>query len=167
VETVTGRRPIDIPAHRREAIVKEWLARTLRSYPEQTSRFLFQQKDPFRNPVGHHFGFGFAALVDELLGEMDAARLTPAMDAVIRIRAVQDFSASEAVAFVFVLKDVFRDELREDSGALADLDGRIDELALLAFDLFMKCREKLYEIKAGEERRKVHVLRCRGTEAAS
>lgn len=163
---MTGRRPIDIPAHRREAIVKEWLSRALSAYPEQTSRFLFQHRDPFRNPVGHHYSHGFAVLIDELLGEMDAARLTHAIDAVVRIRAVQDFSASEAVSFVFILKDVFRDELKEDPGALADLDGRIDKLALVAFDCFMKCREKLYEIKAGEERRKVHILRGRRTEAA-
>jgi len=35
---------------------------------------------------------------------------------------------------------------------------RIDELALCAFDLFMKCREEIYEIKAREAQRKVYVL---------
>ena len=32
------------------------------------------------------------------------------------------------------------------------LESRIDALALSSFDLFMKCREKLYDIKANELR---------------
>ena len=31
-------------------------------------------------------------------------------------------------------------------------------MALLAFDLFMKCREKIYEIQAEEAKRRVYVL---------
>ncbi len=38
-----------------DAIVEEWFARTLESYPQVTARFLALEKDPFRNPVGHTF----------------------------------------------------------------------------------------------------------------
>jgi hypothetical protein len=31
-------------------------------------------------------------------------------------------------------------------------------MALLAFDLFMKCRERIYEIKANEARRRMFLL---------
>jgi hypothetical protein len=31
-------------------------------------------------------------------------------------------------------------------------------MALLAFDLYMKCREKIYEIKAEEAKRRVYLL---------
>jgi hypothetical protein len=37
---------------------------------------------------------------------------------------------------------------------LSALETRIDRLALLAFDCYMKCREKIYEIRLGELRRR-------------
>lgn len=138
------------------AILKQWIARTLQSYADQTSRFLLDEKDPFRNPVGHALKEGLPVLFEELAGGMDAARITPALDSIVRIRAVQDFTASQAVAFVFLLKKIVHEELAGEN--LAALEERIDELALLAFDLFMKCREKIYEIKANEARRRVFVM---------
>ena len=51
----------------------------------------------------------------------------------------EDFTAAQAVAFVFLLKRILRDPARDE---------RIDALALRAFDLYMQCREKIWEIKA-------------------
>lgn len=183
---VAGARPLmEALAARKSAIVRAWLARTLQSYPGNTSRFLAQEKDPFRNPVGHTLKEALPVLLDQLLWGMDTDRVTPALDSIVRIRAVQDFSAGQAVAFVFLLKPVIREVLHfpphpplspgtryplgevggEDKGeganqleALAVLERRIDEMALLAFDLFMGCRERIYEIKANEARRRLEVL---------
>ncbi|MGD0263407.1 MAG: RsbRD N-terminal domain-containing protein [Candidatus Methylomirabilota bacterium] len=154
----------DTLAARKNAIIQAWLARTLQTYPEHTGRFLLQEKDPFRNPVGHTFTEAFPTLFDQLVGGMDTATITPVLDGIVRIRAVQDFTASQAVAFLFLLKKVVREALegeiqrRPDGGGLVAVEGRIDEMALLAFDLFMKCREKIYEIKANEAKRKIYVL---------
>ena len=38
------------------------------------------------------------------------------------------------------------------------MESRIDDLALLAFDVYMNCREKLYEIKANEAKNQVSRL---------
>jgi hypothetical protein len=35
---------------------------------------------------------------------------------------------------------------------LAKIDSVIDDLALFAFDLYMRCREKIYDLKAQEAR---------------
>ncbi|HWT80113.1 MAG TPA: RsbRD N-terminal domain-containing protein [Candidatus Acidoferrum sp.] len=151
-------------AARRHVVIEAWLARTLQTYPEHTSRFLLQEKDPFRNPVGNTLKEAFPALFDQLIGDMDATTITRLLDGIVRIRAVQDFTASQAVAFLFLLKQVVREALGGEIQAvpygdgLAALDGRIDEMALLAFDLFMKCRERMYEIKANEARRRIYVL---------
>ncbi len=63
---------------------------------------------------------------------------------------------SGAVAFVIGLKSIVRDELQELSEEnFADLlrfEDRIDRLALQAFDIFMQCREKVYDLKANEVR---------------
>lgn len=156
-------------AAKKSAILREWLARTLQTYPAHTSRFLLQEKDPFRNPVGTTLKEGFPVLFDELLGGMNAAKLTSVLDGIVRIRAVQDFTAGQAVAFIFLLKRVIGEELvgqthgEPDGEELAAIEGRIDQMALLAFDVFMKCRERIYEIKANEARRRLYLLeRMRG-----
>jgi hypothetical protein len=154
----------EVLAARRDGIVQEWLARTLQTYPEHTSRFLGREKDRFRNPVGHTMGKALPALFDELLGGMDRTRVMALLDGVVKIRAVQDFTAAQAVAFVFLLKNVVRDELGgatqggPEAEGLAVLEGRIDEMALLAFDLFMECRERIYQIRAAEAKRRVYLL---------
>ncbi len=161
-------------AAKKGAIVREWLMRTLQTYPEHTSRFLLQEKDPFGNPVGHTLKEAFPALLDQLIGGMDATTITAVLDGIVRIRAVQDFTAGQAVGFLFLLKKVVREALqdelqrRPDGDGLAALEGRIDEMALLAFDLFMKCRERIYEIKANEAKRRIYVLeRMHGMEASA
>ena len=159
---VASRPLTEFLAGKRETILREWLARTLQTYPDHASRFLLHNKDPFRNPVGHTLSEGFAVLFDELVAGMDLSRVTQALHGVMKIRAVQDFSASEAVAFVFLLKRIVREQTEGQTVDLVLLEARIDDLGLLAFDLFVKCREKLLEIKAGEARRRVYVQLRRG-----
>lgn len=146
---------------RRNAILKEWLDRTLGTYPDSTARLFSGVDDRFRNPVGHTFREVLPALLDSLLRAADTAALVPLLDRIVRLRAVQDFTASQAVAFVFLLKRVIRGELEgqavRGSEEMTALEARIDELGLLAFDVFMKCREQIYELKAHEVLRMMSV----------
>ncbi len=153
---------------KRDAIVGEWLAQTLRSYPEHTGRFLSRERDPFRNPVGAAFQDALPVLFDAVLGGVDTAALTPPLDRLVRIRAVQDFTPGQAIAFLFLLRPLIREALRTQGGrgaaeqeTLAAVEDRIDAVALLAFDLFMKCRERLYEIRTNEARRRIFLLERR------
>jgi len=131
-----------------EPILEQWIARTVQSYPSSAAAFLSGEKDPFRNPVGRTLRQSLTTLFRELQGGMDAAHIAPALDAIVRIRAVQDLSASQAVGFVFLLKPIVR-EIAPESGQ-TPLDERIDQLALLAFDKYMQCREQVKEIRARE-----------------
>ncbi len=164
---------LDIPAAQREAVVQKWLAHALSTYPGQTSRFLLDTRDPFRNPVGRALKEGLPALFDQLAGEFDHEQIQPALDGIVRIRAVQDFSASQAVGFIFHLKEITREELGPDAPGFGALLGRIDQLALLAFDNYMKCREKTWDIQVREAKRSVYVLeqvasrKARGSSSAS
>ena len=136
-------------ACRKEAIVGEWRARALRTYPDHTARFLREEPDPFRNPVGQAFKQELPVLFEELTGSMETGRIRRALDGLVRIRAVQDFTPSQAVGFVFLLKEI----LREQGPVPPELDARIDRLALAAFDLYAECREKIAEIRTAEARR--------------
>ncbi len=141
----------------KSALVAKWLQQTLQAYPESSANFLSQQRDPFRNPVGHTLKEGLSILFDMLVQPGNVSAMQPALDGIIRIRAVQDISASRAVSFIFLFKRIIRPEFTTDyvrfPDELAAVYVRIDEMALLAFDLFMKCRERIYEIKANESRR--------------
>ena len=123
-----------------------------------------KQKDRFANPVGTTISKEVENLYDELIGGMEPERLSPLLDRIIRIRAIQDYSPSQAVAFVFLLKMAIKDNIQNDiledelSQELSDFESRIDDLALLAFDIYMSCREKLYDIKANETKNRVSRL---------
>jgi hypothetical protein len=139
-------------------ILRHWFEATIQTYAPDTAKFYKGQKDPFANPVGSATSEGLPPLLDQLLNDFDADVIKTYMDPIIRIRAVQDFTASQATAFVFKLKEVIRkclaDEL-QDTACLKELvafESRIDQLSLLAFDVYMSCREKIYEIAANETR---------------
>ena len=140
-------------AGKKKEILEQWFQTTVDSYPADTARFLKNQQDPFANPVGRTTYQSLAALVDALIAGSGREAMTSALDPVIRIRAVQTFTPSKATAFVFALKRIVRDKLAAAGGPdMEALDRQIDEMALAAFDLFVACREKVYEIKATESR---------------
>ncbi len=144
---------------RKTAIVKKWCDITLQTYPKE-SRSFFRKKDQFANPVGHTISEGIASMYDALLEADDSVDVAGMLDSIIRIRAIQDFSPSEAVSFVFGLKSVIREELGSRilqnglSEEWGDLDARIDGLALLGFDIFVQCRQKISDIRIDEVRRR-------------
>jgi RsbRD-like negative regulator of sigma factor len=147
-----------VSPQQKQTIRERWLSDTLHTYHGQSAEFLLREKDEFRNPIGNALRTGLPVLLDELFGEMSAAIFTPALEDIIRIRAVQDFTPSQAVGFVLLLKGIFRSELKGRAEELKLLEDRIDAMALVGFDLFMKCREKIYTVRADEVRRRTDVL---------
>ena len=140
----------------REAILRRWFELIIGTYPRVTSEFLAKQKDPFRNPVGHTILRSIGAIYDQVVSAMDTEELLQALDGIIRIRSLQDFTPSETVGFVFELKTALSDamgaQLREPklSHLLADLESRIDRVALLAFEKYTECREQLNQLRRNE-----------------
>jgi hypothetical protein len=154
---------LDFLARKEGAIGRLWLERALQGYAKSTTRFLAQEQDRFRNPVGYTLKENLPVLYTALLLGRASDECQRALDAIIRVRAVQDFSASQAVSFIFMLKDIVRQELAgegqidPDGRGLAAFETRIDALALLAFDLFVRCREQICEIKTNDVRRRTYV----------
>lgn len=144
--------------NKRAAILERWSQLVTETYPAHSLGFLKQEKDRFANPVGHAISKSTGSIFDELLGGVNFDKLAGYLDNIIRIRAVQDFSPSQAVSFMFLLKKAIREELSEEIcktryfNELSEFESKIDEIALLAFDVFMKCREKIYELRVNEVR---------------
>ena len=144
---------------RRAAILDRWYRLGMEVYPEDGSRFLLGEKDRFQNPVGATTSRALGELIDGLLARRSPEELKPALDAIVRIRAVQEIPASRAMGFVFLLKRAARDELGEHEPAdLARFDAAVDDLGLAAFDLYVSCREQIFQLRAGELRRRTAKL---------
>ena len=146
----------DLLKEKRATIVKKWFEAVLETYPGNTSRFLKKTDAQFTNPVGYTLSEGIEGIYDAILQGMIPDRLSTFLDGMIRVRAVQDFTPSQAVTFIFSLKTILRKELGpeiKEQGRYEELlafESAIDDLALYSFDLYMQCREKLSEIKVSE-----------------
>jgi hypothetical protein len=140
----------------RDEILGRWIDTIFDGYPEETAKFLRSKSDRFANPVGAGLREGLAELLDGLIEGVEPDELESAVDRVIRVRAVQGFSPSEAVGFVFDLKALLRETVGGTSGEaggwLVTFDNRIERLGLFAFDVYMRCREQMWAIRAREIR---------------
>lgn len=158
---------------KKERILKQWFSSIIATYPPDVSSFLKTEHDRFANPVGYTIRAGIETLFDELTGGNNLDNITSALDSIIRIRAVQDFNASEALNFVFLLKHAVRNEIQpnsERSGMdharqileeLLQFETRLDSLVSLAFDIYTRCRDDIHRIKIAQANPKQSMARHR------
>jgi hypothetical protein len=141
---------------RRDRILEAWRDHVLATYAPQSERHLRGK----RGPIGEIIARCTSAVVDGFLARAPRENLEADLDELIRLRAVQEFSPTRSVGFVFALKDALREALSGDVGTddLAALDRRVDELALVAFDLFVRCREKVFDLRAKMMRDRAYML---------
>ena len=150
----------------KEAVARRWFEDALSTYADEAAAAFARQKDPFANPVGHSLREGTAAILDLLLdvlpdgGDADAEQLGRRLHPIVRIRAIQQFSASEAVGFVFAVKRAVRAVLGKATkesrmaAALAAFDERVDRVALVAFDVYTCCPEEVLLHRVNEAKRR-------------
>jgi hypothetical protein len=144
-------------------ILQRWLDRVLETYPAEFRIFLKEGKDPFSNPVGATIQRGITGLFHEMINSPDPAKVERFIDDIIHVQAVQGLSPSQAVAFIPRLKEILREELEKDGedGQLdpewSRLESDLDRLTLRAFDLYMQCREKIFQMQLKELRTRLGV----------
>ncbi len=89
------------------------------------------------------------------------------LDDIIKIRAVQEFSPSQALSFIFLLKNAVRAEIGvivdnpELTMDLVKFESKIDRVALLAFEAYMNCREQVFTLRVNEVKRSVSAIMLR------
>ena len=149
-------------SQKKSAIIQAWFEKVVNTYPIDTAQFLKNQRDPFANPVGQNSLQSLRKMFEFALDGFDRKTAQPLIDPIIRIRAIQDFTPTQAVRFIFDLKKIIREMAAVDAKdgqsqkTLQILDDRIDELGFLAFDIYMQCREKIYDLKANEMRARTY-----------
>jgi hypothetical protein len=146
----------------RPTIREKWYQSVLGTYPEETSSLL-TKKGRISNPVGYVVSEAVDSLLDGLIKGVGREELSSSLFPLVQVRAVQSFSPSEAVSFVHLLKEAVRGALGEDGEtrnreALGKLDAAVEELVLVSFDIYVKCREKIFEVREGELKRNLYML---------
>lgn len=143
-------------------ILDAWVDQVLATYPTDGALIFKTKKDRFANPVGFAVKNSLWE-VYALLFESNASEgLVPALDQLVKIRAVQDFIPSRAVSMAYKLKDVvkefYRKEKLDDHEGWLSFEEKADTLSYTLFDLYMASREQLHRTKYEEYRRGNHIL---------
>lgn len=149
-------------ADKKASIVNEWVDALLNTY--ESPGFFKKQKDCIANPVGFTVKEELRKLFSILASGDSISETGGPLDAIVKIRAVQEFTAAMAVCFIFDLKKIVRDALAKEKAAdinptdLGRFEHRIDQAALLAFDLYMENRERLFKVRLRELQSGRHIL---------
>ena len=155
---------IDLLSDKKSDILERWRELVFDSYVPETARFLKSQKDRFANPIAYQLTRGLTGILEAFLLNQETDQVMAQLDEVLSLKALQEAVPSRALAFIFLLKNVIREELAQElqdpalAAEMLELEARLDGLALVGFDAFMQRREKLCEVKISEVKRKVSTL---------
>ena len=139
----------------RKSILQKWFNQTISTYEPEMVRYLKKEKDQFSNPVRNTILTSQEKIFDGLFSGLGVEEYH-GLEEIIKIRAVQNFSPSEALSFLFDLKKIIRTELinsdqKDDIITEACMfDEKFDTLFFLAFDIYNDCRTKIHDIKIAE-----------------
>lgn len=139
----------------KEDILERWTAEVLSTYSADAARIFGRQLNRFANPIGYNVRQGLLELYDAIAAGKIGDQLSNHLEELVKIRAVQAFTPSESVAFVFYFKRIVRavsgkSQQPISADDLATLDGRVDAAALSIFDCYMDCRERLHQVRIHE-----------------
>ncbi len=144
----------------RRTLLEQWLDCALTLFPE---------KMEYSTPVAMMLSGSLEALLDGLGESKNDSQ--HALDDVTRLLAVQSIPPSRALSIFMELKIILRsimmktgvaERLSEEALELCNLS--LDTLTLQAFDSYMQHREKIYQLKVEEGRRRMFMA-LRGAEA--
>ena len=83
---------------------------------------------------------------------------------IVRLRAVQEFTPSQALSFVFTIKHILHKELSKYSEEksvrrfFADVEANTEKLMLVAVDVYGKCRERIYLSRINQAKNSLNKL---------
>lgn len=154
----------DLLIEKKGPILNKWIDLVLASYPADASKIFKKQKDRFANPVGYNVSHCLTELYAALVDKTDLETVVPVLEELVKVRAVQTFSPSDAISFVYIFKQVIKEQCDKEGIDSLDLkewfefESRIDVVAYTVFDLYMASRERLYQIRINELKSGKHII---------
>ncbi len=114
--------------------------------------------------MGANIRAGLTEVFQLLLAEADQQEFVEPLDQIIRIRAVQEFTPAQAAAPLLDLKWLVRQTFSADEkyrsllSELTPFDRDVDRIALTAFDIYMHCRDQMYQARIRELKSGSYIL---------
>ena len=137
-----------------DTLLEEWFELLIKSYPEESVKYFEKHKNAFTNPVGSNIYMAMDHILRELAGERDADKIYTELQMILKIRAVQDMKASQAVSFIMAFKPLLAKVLDKEikhgeitGSDLEDFYGYVDTIALLGLDIYVESRELIYKLR--------------------
>src|SRR4030042_338485 len=93
----------DLLKENKTAILQRWFHLILETYPADTATLMRKDRDQFTNPVGSTLSREIETLFKQLCEGIHNGECRASLDAILKIRSVQDFSPSNAGGFIFLL----------------------------------------------------------------
>ncbi len=153
---------VNLLIEKKTAIKKQWIDLIVETYPPESHDF-FKKNNQFQNPVGKALSKLADSLIDTVANDDENEDTDVILEEFVKMRAVQEFSPSDAIGFILFLKQALRENLAEEIAAqklepeLQALETRIDNLLLIAFDVYTQSREMLFKIRADELKRRSYM----------
>jgi len=152
---------VNILKENKKQILDEWFELLAKTYPRETAQLMIKKRkslfksplERFQSPAEYLFVTGLERIFDAIIKEeVNWEEIEGALDDILRLRSIQDFTPSRAVSFVFFLKGIIKNYAERHGGIqeFLEFEMRIDALACKAFDIYMQCREDLYERRVAE-----------------
>jgi hypothetical protein len=154
----------DLIALKRKALCERWVDSVLAGYDPRLGAAWKKRPDPFTNPIAFILTERAPGLLAALAGEADEKATAAALEDVLSVRAVQDMAPSKAVEAVWRWREVLEEMLSPGPDDREELRGRVERLGLMAFDAYMRCRERVFRIRQDELKRSVASLMRRFNE---
>lgn len=160
----TGTHPLE---RHREAVTVRWRRLMAGSRSASSGDFIAGRINEFTNPAGAIINRAAAAMFDGL--STANSPCIEAIDELMRLRAVQDLPAEEALHFLSLLEDECLKTLRAQGceelsqEERAHITAKINEMTHQARGRYARCREKIDDLRSRERER----MRPRSRVAAS
>jgi len=144
---------------RKASILRRWAGLVFETYPPDTAIVLKAGGDRFANPVCYAVIHNLEMILDGLFTGKEMETLFPYLREILKIRAVQDFTPSGAVSFMALLKKAMNSETgpgaksKQLKREMMEFEQEIDVLSAACSDIYLECRHKIGQIKAGEQKK--------------
>ena len=147
---------------KKTAVRQQWIDLIVETYPPESHNF-FKKNNEFQNPVGKALTDLADSVIETVIDDEEITDSAVILEEFVKMRAVQEFSPSEAIGFILFLKQALREQLAEEIASqkleqeLQILNMRIDSILLKVFDIYTQSREKLFKIRADELKRRSYL----------
>ncbi len=143
-------------------LVDQWVLAVMETYPKESAAFFQNNPDPFANPVGNTIKRSLDLLFDQVIRKhMDTEAAKAALDPIIRIRAVQEFTPAQALSFIFSIKQIIAEKIdsrKKETEMHAMIEANVDALMLMALDIYSACKQQIYTLRINETKARVRQL---------